>query len=323
MTSTTANLTHKLLLRSCQGVFLRGNGADVSFRYLSSAAAAAVDAPATMDVVKPLEGLPESFPPGKALFVLQKKGSVYGRLGRQEVKQLFESARPGTPKDAHVIKTALTEFKRDCAFVIDNRQAHPAVDGIIRALLPRRKPEEYPLPEAARENGMSEEEWLAKRHLIQAKREYNAAIFAANTIVDAKTGLNVSTRTDKINEVLKLLSNAVKNIKDIEKFDPQDVYSAMNSSEGLYRWLKRREHHPEKRMNKQARRNFLKTVKTTEGPNDETKEILAILREDLQCMLRIAKGEDDSAEDDVENEDELEDTENQSDDVDDSEKEKQ
>ena len=108
MTSTTANLTHKLLLRSCQGVFLRGNGADVSFRYLSSAAAA-VDAPATMDVVKPLEGLPESFPPGKALFVLQKKGAAYGRLGRQEVKQLFESARPGTPKGWYSVDMEMSE----------------------------------------------------------------------------------------------------------------------------------------------------------------------------------------------------------------------
>ena len=227
--------------------------------------------------------------PGQALFVLQKKGADYGRLGRSEVKSLFESARGGKPTDAHVIRTALKEFKRNCEFILDNRQAHPAIEGMIRAMTPLRAPEEYPMPDSVSMN-MSVEQWLEKRRVIQARREYEAAIFAAEAIVDEKTGLRTSTYTVKVNQVLSMLLNAINIVKDKDPMIEIDrIYAAMNASEGLVRMLRSRAQHPEKRMNKKAARRFLKSVKTTEGPDEETKRLISTLRIDLKEMLDASK----------------------------------
>lgn len=234
-----------------------------------------------------------SISPGQSLFVLQKKGADYGRLGRSEVKSLFESARAGKPTDAKVIRTALTEFKLNCDFIIDNRQAHPAIEGMIRAMTPLRKPEDYPIPtDGSGASVVSIEEWLMKRRIIQARREFEAVIFAANAIVDQSTGLWTSTYTGKVNEVLEMLVNAVQILKKNDvKMEVDRVYAAMDASENLGRMLRKREHHPEKRMFKKAARNYLKSVKTTEGPNVQTRQFIHTLRVDLKYLLAVAKGD--------------------------------
>ena len=85
--------------------------------------------------VSPLDSLSEGFRPSQALDVLQQKGAKYGFIKRTEIAALFDAARPGTPRDAKVIVTSLKEFKRNCNLIIDNRQAHPALDGKLKSTL--------------------------------------------------------------------------------------------------------------------------------------------------------------------------------------------
>jgi len=163
-------------------------------------------------------------------------------------------------------------------------------------MLPRRRPEEYPVPKS-----VDEEEWAEKRRNVQAKREFDASLYAIGALVDAQTGLITTVYTEEINKVLEMLRNSIIKLEKLSadselSLSESDVKEASKLHQQIFRMLKTRSQKPERRMNKKAARKYLKSVKTTQGPDKITVGLIQDLKRELLAAKEKLKEKEEEKE---------------------------
>lgn len=199
--------------------------------------------------------------PGHSISVLQKYAGNGAALIRQsDFVTLCESSRPGKMKDAKVIATALKEFKRNNRFVIQKVGARAAIEGMMRSSVPNYK-------------------------VLYGKPRLHAAIFVADQIIDAKTGLFFAVETELVDQVLSEIQQALTEMEEKgmqlkieikekssgeEDDDERLLFKTLRVTEGLVKVLVKRSVRPEFNMKKRAARKYLKRLQTVAGPELST-----------------------------------------------------
>ena len=251
--------------------------------------------------------LPEGYCPGLAYSILQKKGADTGFIQRKEFVDMCRASRAGKPRDAKMIVHALKYFKRTCDLAIDKRHAKVAVEGMIRSMLPRER-------ERVKPKRLSDEEWEQVLSALQARRALDAALFCSDAILNKDTALYTSISTSCVNKVLGFMGSAA----DAGMFHPKVAAIGYREAEdavadgtlaakkeqvskmldGLTETLTTRSSKPERQMKKRAARKYLKQVKTTDGPDEETLALIENIRKGMEVEIE--------PEGDVDNDDEVE-----------------
>uniref|UniRef100_A0A7S2PCZ5 Uncharacterized protein n=1 Tax=Leptocylindrus danicus TaxID=163516 RepID=A0A7S2PCZ5_9STRA len=241
--------------------------------------------------------LPEGYRPGQAYDILQKKGADTGFIRRKEFMDMCRASRPGTPRDAKMIVHALSYFKRTCDLAIDNRHAKVALEGMIRSMLPRER-------ERVKPQRLSDTEWELVLFALQARRALDAALFCSDAILKKDTALYTSVSIRCVNQVLGLAASAVSDDKAnifhpkvaaIGYREAEDVAVVGTLAEkkeqvskmldGIMEVLTTRSSNPERNMKKRAARKYLKQVKMTDGPDEETIALIGKIRKGMEVDI--------------------------------------
>lgn len=134
-----------------------------------------------------LSTLPESYTPGQAMFLLQKKGGTYGSMiSRKDFLSLCNASRHGYQRDSRVIYNALIDFRRCWNFrITQTRIAWKALDAMTKGFLPTHR---------------------ERKGLDFIK----AGLFAAKAFVDKRTGLYHVTESKDVQMLLDLIVSGLE-----------------------------------------------------------------------------------------------------------------
>jgi len=134
-----------------------------------------------------LSTLPESYTPGQAMFLLQKKGGTYGSMiSRKDFLSLCNASRHGYQRDSRVIYNALIDFRRCWNFrITQSRVAWKALDAMTKGFLPTHR----------ERKGMD---------------FIKAGLFAAKAFVDKRTGLYHATESKDVQMLLDLIVSGLE-----------------------------------------------------------------------------------------------------------------
>jgi len=213
---------------------------------------------------------------------------------------MCRASRPGTPRDAKMIVHALSYFKRTCDLAIDNRHAKVALEGMIRSMLPRDR-------ERVKPQRLSDAEWELVLFALQARRALDAALFCSDAILNKDTALYTSVSIRCVNRVLGLAASAVSDetnnnanifhpkVAAIGYREAEDVVvdgtlaekkeQVSKMLDGIMELLTARSSNPERNMKKRAARKYLKQVKTTDGPDEETLALIETIRKGMEVEI--------------------------------------
>jgi len=168
--------------------------------------------PKTYDSSSPrfvLDTLPESFTPGQALFVLQKKGGDGNLISKSDLTRLCEAARSGKAKDAKIIRNALIQFQSCWKLQLkDPALTSIAIDSMLLAVLK----EDF--------KNTNEEE---KAYFADSK--VKAGLLVAEAFTKRETGLYYSMKIEDIEKFLTILWEGLQehsmNIAEMEDGDEE------------------------------------------------------------------------------------------------------
>eukprot|EP00814_Leptocylindrus_danicus_P008148 CAMPEP_0116013682 /NCGR_PEP_ID=MMETSP0321-20121206/5862_1 /TAXON_ID=163516 /ORGANISM="Leptocylindrus danicus var. danicus, Strain B650" /LENGTH=241 /DNA_ID=CAMNT_0003483259 /DNA_START=362 /DNA_END=1087 /DNA_ORIENTATION=- len=196
-----------------------------------------------------------------------------------------------------MIVHALSYFKRTCDLAIDNRHAKVALEGMIRSMLPRER-------ERVKPQRLSDTEWELVLFALQARRALDAALFCSDAILKKDTALYTSVSIRCVNQVLGLAASAVSDDKAnifhpkvaaIGYREAEDVAVVGTLAEkkeqvskmldGIMEVLTTRSSNPERNMKKRAARKYLKQVKMTDGPDEETIALIGKIRKGMEVDI--------------------------------------
>jgi len=213
-----------------------------------------------------LSALPEGYTPGQALGALQSHAAGGGPVRLRDVRDLALSARPGYPRDASVVLTALRDFRRCNSFAIDSNVARVSMEAMHRAVTPRLEGE----------GGRA----------ATPVEKVRAALFVLEAFADDKTGLPFAARTEHVDINLGLLLDAAVEAEEVrigaaaeaeaeeggggegEQPEPAAALAqrALDAASDVVGRLVLRGTHPERRMRKRAARRYLRAFKVGDAP---------------------------------------------------------
>ena len=229
-----------------------------------------------------LKSLPENYTTGVAFYALRNKAAGGQNIRLSDFCDLALSARRGYKRDAVSILTALKDFKRNNAFILNVPGATAAMEGMLRSRTPVDN-EEYGDPTAL--------------------DRVEASLYVLGAFVDEKTGLYYATETEVVESNMKLLLEAVRDAdlrlpagygadtksddeEDSEDDDAGDddgdaaavdtsalAERVLNVTKDTMAALIKRGRDPTKHMKKRAARKYRKHLRVEEGPTPSTAHV--------------------------------------------------
>lgn len=234
-----------------------------------------------------LKSLPENYTTGAALNALRRNSAGGQFIRLTDFRDLALSARRGYKRDATSILTALKDFKRNNAFILDVPGATAAMEGMLRARIPADS-EEYGSPTAL--------------------DRVAASLYVLDAFIDENTGLYYASSTELVESNMTLLLEAVRDVVDLrlpagygedtkedgekngeggeaesEEVDEggtsEDASSAALAERVLHvtrdtvTALIKRGRDPSKHMKKRAARKYRKHLRVDEGPTPSTAHV--------------------------------------------------
>ena len=229
-----------------------------------------------------LKSLPENYTTGVAFYALRNKAAGGQNIRLSDFCDLALSARRGYKRDAVSILTALKDFKRNNAFILNVPGAAAAMEGMLRSRTPVDN-EEYGDPTAL--------------------DRVEASLYVLGAFVDEKTGLYYATETEVVESNMKLLLEAVRDAdlrlpagygadtksddeEDSEDDDAGDddgdaaavdtsalAERVLNVTKDTMAALIKRGRDPTKHMKKRAARKYRKHLRVEEGPTPSTAHV--------------------------------------------------
>ena len=229
-----------------------------------------------------LKSLPENYTTGVAFYALRNKAAGGQNIRLSDFCDLALSARRGYKRDAVSILTALKDFKRNNAFILNVPGATAAMEGMLRSRTPVDN-EEYGDPTAL--------------HRVEA------SLYVLGAFVDEKVGLYYATETELVESNMKLLLEAVRDAdlrlpagygadtkSDDEKDGEEDdaggddgdaaavdtsalAERVLNVTKDTMAALIKRGRDPTKHMKKRAARKYRKYLRVEDGPTPSTAHV--------------------------------------------------